>query len=114
MACICVPTQAVAGGESVALHVAARNKAIALQELRRRRSLFTNRVPLHTPFHHFTPLSPAGFLDRHPGGREMLLLAAGRECTHLFESYHWNAGGRPAKYLDSFEIGARGAVVRRQ
>ena len=28
------------------------------------------------------------FADRHPGGRTMLLLAAGRDATELFESYH--------------------------
>lgn len=25
-----------------------------------------------------------GFVDKHPGGREMMLLAAGRDCTDLF------------------------------
>lgn len=30
----------------------------------------------------------AAWLDRHPGGREVLLLGAGRECTELFASYH--------------------------
>ena len=51
----------------------------------------------------FTP----GFLDKHPGGREMLLLAAGRECTDLFESYHAFTADptRPTKYLASMEIG---------
>ena len=29
-----------------------------------------------------------GFLDKHPGGREQLLLAAGRDVTHFFDSYH--------------------------
>lgn len=28
------------------------------------------------------------FVDRHPGGREMLLLAVGRDATNLFNSYH--------------------------
>eukprot|EP00931_Biecheleriopsis_adriatica_P025735 TRINITY_DN1572_c0_g1_i5.p1 TRINITY_DN1572_c0_g1~~TRINITY_DN1572_c0_g1_i5.p1 ORF type:complete len:439 (+),score=57.32 TRINITY_DN1572_c0_g1_i5:64-1380(+) len=31
------------------------------------------------------------FLDKHPGGRMALLTGRGRDCTHLFESYHpWN------------------------
>ena len=46
------------------------------------------------------------FLDRHPGGREILLLAAGRECTDLFRSYHWRAEERSRKYLADFDIGA--------
>jgi cytochrome b involved in lipid metabolism len=28
------------------------------------------------------------FLERHPGGRESILLGRGRDCTALFESYH--------------------------
>lgn len=28
------------------------------------------------------------FLDRHPGGKEALMLGQGRDCTALFESYH--------------------------
>lgn len=46
-----------------------------------------------------------GFLDKHPGGREMLLLAAGRECTDLFEMYHALVD-KPEKYLASYDIGA--------
>ena len=29
-----------------------------------------------------------GFLSKHPGGREQLLLAAGRDVTYFFDSYH--------------------------
>lgn len=28
------------------------------------------------------------FLDRHPGGKDILLMAAGRDVTAVFESYH--------------------------
>ena len=28
------------------------------------------------------------FLDRHPGGRDQLLIAAGRDVTLIFNSYH--------------------------
>jgi fatty acid desaturase len=45
------------------------------------------------------------FLDSHPGGKEMLLLAAGRECTDLFRSYHWINQEKPRKYMASYEIG---------
>ena len=30
----------------------------------------------------------AGYIDRHPGGKEALLLGRGRDCSALFESYH--------------------------
>lgn len=29
-----------------------------------------------------------GWLDRHPGGKQMLLLTAGRDVTDLMPSYH--------------------------
>lgn len=51
-----------------------------------------------------------GFLDKHPGGKEMLLLAAGRECTDLFNSYHWMRPDRPRKFLAAYEIGEYGTV----
>lgn len=48
-----------------------------------------------------------GFLDSHPGGREMLLLAAGRECTDLFASYHWFDDAKKATAtLEKFYKGA--------
>ena len=28
------------------------------------------------------------FLNRHPGGKDMLLMAAGRDVTVVFETYH--------------------------
>jgi cytochrome b involved in lipid metabolism len=28
------------------------------------------------------------FVERHPGGKEAILLGRGRDCTALFESYH--------------------------
>ena len=30
----------------------------------------------------------SGFIERHPGGADQLLLGAGRDVTILFESYH--------------------------
>jgi len=51
------------------------------------------------------------WLDSHPGGREMLLLAAGRECTDLFRMYHWRvagASGKPGrveKMMQQLEVG---------
>jgi fatty acid desaturase/cytochrome b involved in lipid metabolism len=44
------------------------------------------------------------WLDRHPGGRHVLLLAAGRDCTDLFTSYH-PFTDKPAKLLTKFCIG---------
>ena len=45
------------------------------------------------------------FLPRHPGGKEILLLSAGRECTDLFNSYHWRTLDKSTSYLSQFEIG---------
>lgn len=44
------------------------------------------------------------WLDRHPGGKEHLLLAAGRDCTDLFPSYH-PFTDKPEAVLRKFEIG---------
>ena len=30
----------------------------------------------------------SGFIERHPGGVDQLMLGAGRDITSLFESYH--------------------------
>ena len=38
------------------------------------------------------------FLDRHPGGRDLLLIAAGRDVTVLFNSYH-AFSGNAEKYV---------------
>ena len=46
------------------------------------------------------------FLDKHPGGREMLLLAAGRECTDLFTMYHWYDGSAKARAtMEKYRVG---------
>lgn len=46
------------------------------------------------------------FLPRHPGGSEMMLLAAGRECTDLFNMYHWYDGGVKSRgVMAKYEIG---------
>lgn len=44
------------------------------------------------------------WLDRHPGGKTVLLLAAGRDCTDLFDSYH-PFTDKPRAMLDSWYIG---------
>lgn len=43
-------------------------------------------------------------MDKHPGGRDILLLAAGRDITDAFESYH-PFTDKPAELLRKFEIG---------
>jgi hypothetical protein len=44
------------------------------------------------------------WVDRHPGGREMLLLVAGRDVTDVLPSYH-PFSDRPEKVLAGMEIG---------
>jgi fatty acid desaturase/predicted heme/steroid binding protein len=44
------------------------------------------------------------FLNSHPGGKEFLLLAAGRDITDLFLSYH-PFTDKPLKVLDVYQIG---------
>lgn len=45
------------------------------------------------------------FVDRHPGGREILLLALGRDATDLFVSYH-PFTELPRKILAKYRIGS--------
>jgi cytochrome b involved in lipid metabolism len=44
------------------------------------------------------------WVDTHPGGREMILLHAGRECTNTFDSYH-PFSNKAESVLKKFEIG---------
>lgn len=44
------------------------------------------------------------FVDRHPGGKEILLLAVGRDATDLFVSYH-PFTNTPRKVLEKYCIG---------
>jgi len=45
------------------------------------------------------------FQHKHPGGRAMITLAAGRECTDLFNMYHIMNEERARKYLAAYEVG---------
>lgn len=45
------------------------------------------------------------FVDRHPGGKELLLLGVGRDATDLFRSYHPFSQGVVRGVLKKFEIG---------
>ena len=44
------------------------------------------------------------FIDRHPGGRDMILLMAGRDITDLFRTYHPFTDS-PMKVIQQFKIG---------
>ena len=44
------------------------------------------------------------FIDRHPGGRDMILLMAGRDITDLFRTYH-PFTETPMKVIQQFKIG---------
>lgn len=48
------------------------------------------------------------FLDRHPGGNDLLRLAAGRDATVMFHSYHRYV----AKRVRRGRAGARGRSQR--
>lgn len=45
------------------------------------------------------------FIDRHPGGRELILYAVGRDATDLFKSYH-PFTALPRKILKKYRIGS--------
>lgn len=45
------------------------------------------------------------FIDRHPGGKEIILYAVGREATDLFNSYH-PFTDVPRKVLNKYRIGS--------
>ncbi|KAA0171487.1 hypothetical protein FNF28_00699 [Cafeteria roenbergensis] len=44
------------------------------------------------------------WVDRHPGGAEVLLLCAGRECTEMMQSYH-PFTDKPWKVLEGYKVG---------
>ncbi|KAK3742746.1 hypothetical protein QZH41_018952 [Actinostola sp. cb2023] len=44
------------------------------------------------------------FIDRHPGGRDVLLMAAGRDVTMVFETYHALTEKAP-KVLEKYYVG---------
>lgn len=44
------------------------------------------------------------FIDRHPGGRDVILLTAGRDITDLFRTYH-PFTEMPMKVIQQFKIG---------
>jgi hypothetical protein len=45
----------------------------------------------------------ADWIDKHPGGKEMLLLSIGRDITDLLPSYH-PFSDKPMKYLASRKV----------
>ncbi len=52
----------------------------------------------------FSQFPKSEWLSRHPGGKEILLLHAGRDCTYTFDSYH-PFSDKSAQMLNKFEIG---------
>ncbi|OQV18148.1 Delta(5) fatty acid desaturase A [Hypsibius exemplaris] len=69
------------------------------QEVARHNTPASCWVYIGTKVYDITP-----WLDRHPGGRQVLLLAAGRDCTDLFTSYH-PFTELPGKMLAKFCVG---------
>lgn len=46
------------------------------------------------------------WIPKHPGGEDLLILSAGRDCTNLFESYHLT--NKPSQILEKYNIGTVG------
>ncbi|EGG25093.1 hypothetical protein DFA_03339 [Cavenderia fasciculata] len=44
------------------------------------------------------------WINKHPGGRDVLLYAAGRDVTNLFESYH-PFTEKPAQIIEKYQVG---------
>lgn len=44
------------------------------------------------------------WIPKHPGGSDVLVLAAGRDVTNLFESYHPFSGDTPATILNKYYV----------
>lgn len=79
---------------------ARRSKVYTLAELERHNTASSLKVAVRGKVYDLT-----SFLSRHPGGRIMLLLAAGRDATALFESYHPNTA-KVEPLLAKYEVGA--------
>jgi len=45
------------------------------------------------------------WLDKHPGGKQVLLLMGGRDLTDLLTTYHPFSGNKPVETLQKYEIG---------
>jgi cytochrome b involved in lipid metabolism len=91
-----------AGGEAAAKKgAAAAGGKITWQELAKHNTEESAWIAVHGKVYDIT-----AWLDRHPGGKEHLLLAAGREATWAFESYHpFQSAQDPRAVLSKFEIG---------
>jgi cytochrome b involved in lipid metabolism len=49
----------------------------------------------------------SSFVDRHPGGKEMILLGKGRDCTEMFESIHALSKVSVHKLLEKYRVQVR-------
>ena len=46
----------------------------------------------------------SSFVDSHPGGKDMILLGKGRDCTEIFESIHIFSKNKPHSILQKYQI----------
>ena len=67
-------------------------------------SLVRLRLPWSNTLPPFNFARVLAWMSKHPGGTEILLLAAGRDISDAFESYH-PFSDKPAMILQKFEIG---------
>lgn len=61
----------------------ARRRDITLEEVRQHRTADDAWMVLHGKVYNITP-----YLKFHPGGADILVKAAGRDATSLFNKYH--------------------------
>jgi fatty acid desaturase/predicted heme/steroid binding protein len=79
-----------------------RNKLVTASELAELNSRSTAAIAYRGKVY-----DVSGFLDKHPGGADQLLMAAGRDVTHFFDSYHGaeirKLIASKCKYIGDFE-----------
>lgn len=85
---------------SAGAELTAVNKKYTWQEVAKHNTAESCWVIINREVFDLTP-----FLDEHPGGKEMLLLAAGRDCTDLFAMYHVFNEKRATEKYKTMKIG---------
>jgi cytochrome b involved in lipid metabolism len=94
-------TSRIAQKNAVKLRGAARNgrtlREISIEELEAANSVEKPWVAVRGKVYDLTK-----FVDKHPGGRDFLLLSVGRDATSLYESLHSEKMTKVLKYVHIF------------